>query len=205
MPSLRAFLDRKPLLWAVLALPAAYLLYRWFSENLWPDELVGPTGEWSARMIIVALMLTPLSMLLPRARPVRWLIARRRAFGVSAFAYALLHLGFYLLEMETLRNVLAELWALGIWTGWAALLLMLPLALTSNDASMRALKGGWKKVQRLAYPMALLALVHWIVVYNALVEALAQSAPLILLETYRVARLARSGGWRGARNVRSPA
>ena len=42
--------------------------------------------------------------------------------------------------METLRNILAELGALGIWTGWAAFLLLVPLALTSNDASMRALK-----------------------------------------------------------------
>ena len=176
----------KMLLWALLALPAAHILWRWFSQNLWPDELVGPAGAWSARLIVVALSLTPLSMLLPRARFVRWLLRHRRAFGVAAFGYALLHLAFYALEMETVAAMLAELELTGIWTGWAALLLLVPLALTSNDAAMRALKSGWKKLQRLAYPAALLTLAHWIIVHNGLAEALLQSAPLILLQLYRL-------------------
>lgn len=179
-------------LWALLAVPAAQIFYRFLAHGLWPDELVGPAGEWSARLIIVALMLTPLSKLMPRAAPVAWLLRRRRAFGVAAFGYALLHLAFYALEMETLRNIIAELELLGIWTGWAALMLMVPPAVTSNDAAMHLLMGSWKKLQRLAYPAALLALVHWVVVHNALVEALAQSAPLILLELYRIASFARS-------------
>lgn len=200
MATARALLNSKPLLWALLALPAAHMIYRLINEDLWPDELVGPSGEWAARLIIVALMLAPLAMLLPRARAIGWLVRRRRAFGVAAFLYALLHLAFYAAEMETLANILAELWALGIWTGWAALLLMLPLALTSNDASMRALKRGWKKLHRLAYPAALLILIHWIVVHNALIEALVIFAPLALLETWRLARLLGPG-----RSVHSPA
>lgn len=196
---LRAFFDSKPLFWALLAVPAAHLLYRFAGEDLWPDELVGPSGEWAARLIIVALMLTPLSILLPRASWVGWLVRRRRAFGVAAFCYALLHLAFYVAEMETLAGVLAELALLGIWTGWAALLLMLPLALTSNHASVRALRRGWKKLHRLAYPAALLVLVHWIVVHNALIEALLQFAPLAVLESYRLARKFGPG-----RSVRSP-
>lgn len=196
---LRALFDSKPLFWALLALPAAHLLYRFAGEDVWPDELVGPSGEWAARLIIVALMLTPLSTLLPRASWVGWLVRRRRAFGVAAFCYALLHLAFYAAEMETLENVLAELELLGIWTGWAALLLMLPLALTSNHASVRALGRGWKKLHRLAYPAALLVLVHWIIVHNALIEALLQFAPLAVLESYRLARKFGPG-----RSVRSP-
>jgi sulfoxide reductase heme-binding subunit YedZ len=180
----------KALLWGLLAVPAIHILFRWFTEELWPDELVAPTGEWAARMIIVALSLTPLAMLLPRVRPVTWLLARRRAFGVAAFGYAVLHLYFYVREMETLANVLAEVALLGIWTGWAAFALMLPLALTSNDAAMRRLKSGWKKLQRLVYPAALLTLIHWIVVHDALVSALIQVTPLIVLETYRLFRLA---------------
>ena len=190
---LRKLVDSKPLLWTLLALPAAHILYRIFAEALWPDELVAPSGEWAARLIILALMLTPLSMLLPRLRLVGWLVRRRRAFGVAAFCYAMLHLAFYVAEMETVANMLAELGALGIWTGWLALLLMLPLAATSNDAAMRALKAGWKKLQRLAYPVALLTLVHWIVVHNAPAEALLQFAPLALLESWRIARFVRAG------------
>ncbi|MDQ4087404.1 MAG: ferric reductase-like transmembrane domain-containing protein [Pseudomonadota bacterium] len=180
------------MLWALLALPAAHILWRYATQDVWPDELVGPTGEWAARLIIVTLTLTPLAMLLPRSRAVAWLLRRRRAFGVGAFCYALLHLSFYALEMETLANMLDEVELTGIWTGWAALLLMLPLALTSNDAAMRRLKAGWKRLQRLAYPAALLTLVHWIVVHNSLGEALLQSAPLILLELYRLARRGQS-------------
>jgi sulfoxide reductase heme-binding subunit YedZ len=197
MAGLRALLNSRPLLWLLLALPAAWLVRLYFRDGLWPDEMVGPTGEWAARLIILALMLTPLSMLLPRARAIGWLVRRRRAFGVGAFAYALLHLAFYVAEMETLENMLAELGALGIWTGWAALALVLPLALTSNNAAMRALKSGWKKLQRLAYPAALLTLVHWIAVHDALTQALIQFAPLALLELYRLVRFARSRG--GAR------
>ena len=197
---LRALLNSKPLLWALLALPAAHLLYRFAGENVWPDELVGPSGEWAARLIIVALMLTPLAMLLPRVALVGWLVRRRRTFGVAAFCYAALHVAFYVAEMETLANIVAEIELLGIWTGWAALLLMLPLALTSNDASVRMLRRGWKKLHRLVYPAALLVLIHWIVVHNALIEALVQFAPLALLEAWRLARLLGS-----RRPIRSPA
>ena len=186
---LRALIGRKPLLWALLAVPAAWLIVRFFAEELWPDEMVAPSGEWAARLIIIALALTPLSLLLPRSGLVAWLVRRRRSFGVAAFCYALLHLAFYVGEMETVSNMLAELDSPGIWTGWLALLLLLPLALTSNDASMRRLKAGWKKLQRLAYPAAVLTLVHWILVHNSLGEALVQFAPLILLEAYRIARL----------------
>lgn len=205
MPApLRRLLDSKLPLWALLAVPAALMAYRYYAESLWPDDLVAPTGTWSARMIIVALMLTPLSMLLPGSRIVCWLIRRRRAFGVAAFGYALLHLAFYAAEMESVANILAEVELTGIWTGWAALLLMVPLALTSNDAAMRALKGGWKALQRLAYPMALLTLAHWIIVHNGLVAALVQAGPLILLETYRLVRFVRRRLSAGTR-IRSPA
>ena len=202
---MRALLNSKPLLWALLAVPAAHLLYRFIAEDLWPDELVGPAGLWSARLIILALMLTPLSLLLPHARWVAWLARRRRPFGVAAFAYALLHVAFYVAEMETRANMLAALWALGIWTGWAALLLLLPLALTSNDASVRALKRGWKRLHRLAYPAALLVLIHWIVVHYSPVEALAHAAPLIVLELYRLAHLFRSRKGAGLHSMRSTA
>jgi sulfoxide reductase heme-binding subunit YedZ len=170
------------------------MLLSYFST---PDMLAGdllhPSGEWSARLIILALMLTPLSMIFRGRGWVQWLIARRRIFGLAAFGYALLHLVFYILDMETLRNVLAELTALGIWTGWAAFLLLLPLALTSNDRSMRALKTGWKRLQRLAYPAALLTLVHWMFVHDNVIPALVNFAPLAALEAWRLFRLARPG------------
>lgn len=179
----------KGVLWMVLAVPAALILHRYATlPDIWPGDLLHPTGEWSARMIIVALMLTPLAQLFPGLRPVRWLVRHRRAFGVAAFAYAVLHLIFYILDMETLAAMLAELGAPGIWTGWLALFCMVPPALASNDAAMRLLRGGWKRVQRLAYPAAVLTLVHWMLVHDGFASALVQFAPLIVLQLIRLFR-----------------
>lgn len=176
-------------LWALLAVPAAVLLARWAAN---PDasaaDLVPPTGEWSARLIVAALMLTPLSMLLPGRRWVKWLVRHRRSIGVAAFGYSLLHLLFYVLDMQRLSDILAEIGAPGIWTGWAALLCILPMALTSNDAAMRALGAGWKRLQRLAYPAAVLTLAHWMLVHDGLSDALISFAPLAALELYRIIR-----------------
>ena len=184
---IRSAADSKLLLWALLSLPALTMIRTYLTDPaIWPGDLLHPSGEWSARLIILALMLTPLSIVFAGQRWVAWLIRRRRAFGVAGFGYALLHLFFYLIDMETVRNVLAEIGALGIWTGWAALLLFLPLALTSNDASMRALKASWKRLQRLAYPAALLTLLHWMFVHDNFAAALLNFAPLALLQGWRI-------------------
>jgi sulfoxide reductase heme-binding subunit YedZ len=176
----------------VLALPAVSMTWRYsFEAGMLPGDLLHPSGEWSARLIILALMLTPLSMIFRGRRWTAWLIRRRRDLGVAGFLYALLHLLFYLLDMETVQNVLAELGALGIWTGWAAFFLFLALALTSNDASMRALKGGWKKLQRLAYPAAFLTLIHWMFVHDKYLHALLNFAPLALLQAWRLVLVSR--------------
>lgn len=187
----------KYLLWALLAVPALLFVHRYLTSDIWPGDLLDPTGEMSARLIIFALMLTPLSMLFRGQRWVKWLVAHRRAFGVAAFGYALLHLLFYVLDMETVGNILAEILALGIWTGWAAFLLLLPLAITSNQASMRALKSGWKRLQRLAYPAAILTLAHWMFIHDDMTAALLHFAPLTALELYRIVHRYRARSWRG--------
>ncbi len=179
----------KGLLWSLLAVPAALIIHRSVATpDVWAGDMLQPTGEWSARFIIVALMLTPLAQLFPGVRTIRWLVRHRRAFGVAAFGYAMLHLFFYILDMEMVAAMLAELGAPGIWTGWLALACMVPPALASNDAAMRLLGRGWKRVQRLAYPAALLTLAHWMLVHDGLASALVQFAPLILVQLIRLFR-----------------
>lgn len=183
----------KKMLWAVLAVPAALELYRVATvPDIWPGDLLRPTGEWSARMIIVALMLTPLGQLFPANRAVRWLVRHRRAFGVAAFGYAVLHLLLYVLDMASVAAMLAEIGAPGIWTGWLAMLCLVPPALASNEASMRLLRRNWKRVQRLAYPAAILTLVHWMLVHDGMTSALVQFAPLVFLQVLRLARMSDS-------------
>lgn len=177
----------KAILWVLLCAPAVAIAYRWFAEaELLPGDLLHPTGEWAAWLMVSALMLTPLSVILPRREWVRWLLRHRRAFGVFAFGYAVLHLVFYVLDMETVETMLAEIGATGIWSGWLAFLLLVPVALASNDYAVRRLGAAWKRVQRLAYPAAILTLVHWMTVHDGLAAALLTFAPLALLQIYRV-------------------
>jgi methionine sulfoxide reductase heme-binding subunit len=185
---LRTILNNRSCLWLLLALPALVMLLNYGRGGTTAMELLHPTGEFSARLMIVAMMLSPLVALLGPRPWLNWLVARRRYFGVAAFGYALLHLIFYVIDMETLVDMLAEIGALGIWTGWLAMLLFVPLALTSNNAAMRALKGGWKTLQRLVYPTAALVLVHWIFVHNNLGPALLHFIPLALLIAARAVR-----------------
>lgn len=177
----------KFLLWLALAIPAALLLLAQASApGADFEELLHPSGETSARLLVVALALTPLARLLPGRNWLRWLMGQRRAIGVAAFGYAALHTAFYIIAMGTLDDMLAEIGAKGIWTGWLALALLLPLALTSNAAAMRALGRGWKRLQRLAYPAALLTFAHWVFVHNGLTGALLHFVPLALLEAKRL-------------------
>jgi sulfoxide reductase heme-binding subunit YedZ len=180
----------KYLFWLLLTLPGALLVlgYATAPEDVFPGDYLHPTGEYSARLIILVLVLTPLSQLLPNSRILRWLLRHRRAVGVAAFGYALLHLVFYVLDMETVANMVAEIGAPAIWTGWLAFLFMLAPALVSNDRAMRALKAGWKRIQRLAYPAAILTLVHWALIHDGLVPALANFAPLAVLQLIRLIR-----------------
>lgn len=142
------------------------------------SDLVHPTGEWSARLIVLALLLGPLRDIFGPGRWIAWLIRRRRAIGVAAFLYAAAHTVFYLVDMRTLAFVLAEIDAPGIWTGWLALLVMVPMAATSNEAAMRLLRRNWKRVQRLAYPLGVLTLVHWWLIDYGSLDTIWTFAPL---------------------------
>jgi len=182
---LRIILNKKPAFWVLLCLPAVLMMRPYVFGDVIAMDMLQPTGEWSARFMIGAMVLSPLLSLIGPRPWLSWLIQRRRALGVAAFGYAILHLVFYIIDMGNLDDIFAEFWALGIWTGWAAMLLFVPLAVTSNDASMRALKAGWKRLQRFVYPAAVLVLVHWIFIHNNLGPALIHFIPLVLLVAAR--------------------
>ena len=174
------------LLWAVLALPAVPMLIGLNAGRQDLDLLLHPSGEFSARLMLAALMITPLRMMFPRVRWIGWLARHRRSLGVAAFGYAAFHTLVYIVDMETLRNILAEFGALGIWTGWLAFVLFVPLAATSNDSSVRRLGRNWKALHRIVYLAAVLTLVHWMFVHNNLTVALLHFVPLVILELYRL-------------------
>jgi methionine sulfoxide reductase heme-binding subunit len=182
---LRIILNKKPVFWLLLSIPALLMLRAYWAGDVIAMDMLHPTGEWSARLMIFAMMLSPLVSVVGPKPWLGWLVQRRRSLGVAAFAYAVLHLIFYLVDMGNLKDILAEFWALGIWTGWAAMLLFVPLAATSNDASMRALRAGWKRLQRLVYPAAVLVLAHWIFIHNNQGPAMVHFIPLMVFVTAR--------------------
>ncbi len=182
---MRTILNNRLTLWAVLAVPAFMMMLAFAGGESDFADLLHPTGETSARLMIFAMMLSPLAAVIGQPGWLRWLIARRRYFGVAAFLYALLHLIFYVIDMQTLTDMLAEFAAPGIWTAWAAFALMVPLAITSNDAAVRWLRSGWKRLQRLAYPAAVLTLLHWGFVHNGWAGALIHFIPLAVLLALR--------------------
>jgi sulfoxide reductase heme-binding subunit YedZ len=175
--------------WALLAVPALPMISEAVSST---DprifhRLLHPSGEFSARFLIIAMMATPLSMLLRGWRGPRWLVKNRRYLGVAAFAYAALHAVFYLLDKASLDVIVGELGRFYIWTGWLAFAIFLPLAATSFDSALQRLGTWWKPLQRWTYAAALLTLLHWAALHdwNHPAAALVHFAPLIALESYR--------------------
>ena len=189
---LRTIVDHPYFLWALLALPSipmtAALLSGAPGPNGMPmtEMLLHPTGEFSARFLIITMMLTPLRMLFPASGFIRWMIKRRRYFGMAAFFYALAHTVLYVVDMGNLAAILGEFLAFGIWTGWLAMFVFVPLALTSTDGAVRRLGTSWKPLQRTVYIAAVATLLHWIFVHNNLGPALVHFLPLAALETYRL-------------------
>lgn len=153
----------RPFLWLVLALPGAWMLWRWWAT---PDaygygHIIGDSGEWAAWLLMVTLAVTPIRLLFRRNPFAQYLMRKRRDLGVASFAYAAGHTIVYLWRKADPAIIWDEVSTPYILLGWLAFALFVPLAITSNDASMRALKRGWKRLHRLVYPAAVLVFLHW--------------------------------------------
>ena len=190
-------------LWILLAVPAFFIVHDAVTSTN-PrifHILVHPSGETSARLLIVAMLATPLSLLFKGQRWPRWLLRNRRYFGVAAFAYAALHTLFYALDNSSLDRIVVDLDRLYIWTGWLAFAIFIPLAATSMDYALRKLGRRWKTLQRWVYAAAVLSLVHWASLHqwDEVVPALLHFTPLIALSIYRIGHMhGRSGNLRQA-------
>ncbi len=174
-------------LWLVLAFPAIWMVWRHLSHR--PVDYVLVSGDLAAWMLILCLMVTPVMQLVgPSARVLR---RHRRHLGVAAFLYTLFHLALWLRTADW-AEFIRTITHLRIGTGWLALLLMVPLALTSTDGMVRRLGLRWKQLQRLTYPAAILTLVHWVLVTEALPMMVYSVLPLLALTLWRVTKPAKA-------------
>jgi len=154
-----------------------------------PIETVShTTGEWSLRLLLLTLAVTPARRLLSLA----WLAPLRRTLGLLTFLYATLHMLAYVgLDQLFEWNALVEdaLERRYVTAGLAAWLCLLPLALTSTRASIRRLGRRWVTLHRLVYVAAVAAIVHYVWLVKAdLAAPLAHAALLALLLGLRLRR-----------------
>ena len=143
MQSIKKVIDSRLFIWALLALPSIPMVIGFVFGNADPHRLLHPTGEFAARFMIIAMIITPFRLMFPKNRFWFWMMRRRRYFGVAAFGYAALHTLYYIIDVQSLQVLLNEFWKLGIWTGWFAFFIFVPLAITSNDRSQKLMGGAW--------------------------------------------------------------
>ncbi|WP_295542756.1 sulfite oxidase heme-binding subunit YedZ [uncultured Thiohalocapsa sp.] len=154
----------KPVLFAACLLPLLLLVWRLVDGTIGPNPvevITHDTGDWALRLLLATLAVTPLR----RLTGWRWLVRLRRMLGLFAFCYAMLHFTTYLWldQFFDWQAILADIAKRPyITVGFAALLLMLPLAVTSTKGWQRRLGARWKQLHRLVYAIGVLAVLHYL-------------------------------------------
>ncbi|MBW4706433.1 protein-methionine-sulfoxide reductase heme-binding subunit MsrQ [Roseobacter sp. YSTF-M11] len=149
-------------LYILYLLPVPYLLYLAQTGGLGREPIKAlehELGEIALQLLIISLTITPLRRYLGLN-----LLKFRRAFGLLAFIYVTLHL---LVWLVLDVGIPSQIWAdivkrPYITIGMGAFVLLLPLAVTSNNYAVRRLGAGWRKLHRLAYVVVILGGVHYI-------------------------------------------
>jgi sulfoxide reductase heme-binding subunit YedZ len=180
----------KPLVFVICLLPLAWLGGRLVLDQLGAnpiEALVRGLGDWALRFLLIALAVTPLR----KITGWNWLGRLRRMLGLFAFFYVVMHFASFIgldqfFDWPAIgREILKRRY---ITIGMAAVLLLIPLALTSTDAMVRRLGGArWRKLHRLVYVIAPLGVTHhWMMVKKDLTEPMIHAAILVLLLGWRV-------------------
>lgn len=161
---------KKNWLWLIVNLAAAVTLLQlavgYATDSLGVDpvaELTARTGTAALVTLMLSLACTPLNILFGW----RQALTVRKSLGLWAFGYALLHLWVFLgldygLEWRFIwQDALLE--KRFIFVGFLALLILLPLALTSTKGWMRRLGRNWKRLHQLVYLAGVLAVLHYFI------------------------------------------
>jgi methionine sulfoxide reductase heme-binding subunit len=172
------------------AVPLALLVWDQSHHRLGANPqnfLILTTGMMALTFLILTMAVTPVR----KVFGLDWVIQLRRMFGLYAFFYACLHfLCFYSLDRafsisSTLHEIVARKY---IWFGITALLVMIPLAITSTNAMIKRLGGKrWRELHRLAYLAAIAGVIHYYMQVKADVRLpLVFATVLAILLGYRV-------------------
>lgn len=184
----------KAVVHALALVPLAILAWQFYavwktgSDALGADpvaEIEHRAGLWALRFLLITLAITPLRQL--TGKPV--LIRFRRMLGLYAFFYACLHLAVYLgLDLRGYWTQIFEeiVKRPYITVGFAAWLLLLPLAITSTKGWIKRLGRNWARLHKLVYAIGVLAILHfWWLVKSDIREPLLYASLLALLLGWR--------------------
>jgi sulfoxide reductase heme-binding subunit YedZ len=150
-------------IYVIGAVWAAWLFYLGVTGGLGVEPinaLEREYGEVGLKLLIIGLAITPLRKYVGVN-----LLKFRRALGVTTFFYIMAHFTVWaVLDVGTFARVWEEILKRPYVTvGMLGFVLMIPLAVTSNNLSLRKLGGAtWRKLHKLSYPIALLAAVHYL-------------------------------------------
>ncbi|MBR9766163.1 MAG: protein-methionine-sulfoxide reductase heme-binding subunit MsrQ [Rhodobacteraceae bacterium] len=179
-------------LYIVGAVPPALLYWAALNDRLGVDpvkEMEHQMGLWGLWLIIATLAVTPLRTVTGIS-----LLKFRRALGLLTFFYITLHM---LVWMYYDVQFLSQVWAdivkrPYITIGMGGLLLMLPLALTSNTWSIRKLGRRWRQLHKLVYAVAILGALHFVILVKGFqLEPILYMAAILVLLVLRLPILAR--------------
>jgi sulfoxide reductase heme-binding subunit YedZ len=181
----------KILVYLVGFIPAVWLFYAGIMDQLGADPmryLEQALGLWALRFLVATLTITPLRQLFNVN-----LLRYRRAIGLLCFYYAALHLTTYLVLDQGLdmTAIVADIVKRPYITiGMATFVILVPLAVTSNNAAIRRMGGqAWAKLHRLVYVAAIGAVLHFILVVKSWPpEPLVYAAIVAVLLGYRLVR-----------------
>ena len=181
----------KILVYIVGFIPAVWLFYAGVMDQLGADPmryLEQALGLWALRFLIATLTITPLRQLFNIK-----LLRYRRAIGLLAFYYAALHLITYLVLDQGLdvAAIVADIVKRPYITiGMATFVILVPLAVTSNNAAIRRMGGqAWARLHKLVYVAAVGAVLHFILVVKSWpTEPLVYAAIVAVLLGYRLVR-----------------
>jgi sulfoxide reductase heme-binding subunit YedZ len=188
----------KPLLFLACLVPLAWCIAGVLGlavPSLGADpqrKVLGVLGHTALNLLLITLTVTPLRQLTGNAN----LLRLRRMLGVFAFSYALLHFVTYVGAIQgfSWSLIVKDIYKRPYITiGFAALLLLLPLAITSTNGMMRRLKRRWQSLHRLIYLIAMLGVWHyWWQVKKDIREPLIYAALLAVLLGWRLWRRRRT-------------
>jgi len=154
----------KPVLFVLFLVPLASLIWRGFYGDLGAnpiETITRSTGDWTLRFLLITLAISPFRQWFGLSGLLRF----RRMSGLYVFFYACCHFSIWFIFdhafdfADMIEDIVERRY---ITVGFSALMLLIPLAATSNNAMVKRLGRRWKKLHQLTYLIVLLGVLHFL-------------------------------------------